>query len=295
MKTKKQELIFDKITFTLPIEEDEREALLVRVNEPDFYQNYKRKVYRKTGGRYKNNYQFEIHDGNTIELSLYPINKSHNFLRVEYNPAKLGKDGRKALRKFLLKFLTVNLVKTIYFHAKVTRLDLTLDVYNMKPNLYIHKNRVKQSELHRDDDVITSQIIGSDKSNCRITLYDKNIEQGNTDSGTTYHRIEIRLRALDCSMHQLDANLLNEFAELNFFKASFLKEKRLSKKFRNRAYKHGLNSALNELDDNDRRCYRRYLEDHQVYPISLDDSDFEEAHKVALGSLVHTKYKENFL
>jgi hypothetical protein len=227
--------------------------------------------------------------------SLYPINKSHNFLRVEYNPAKLGEDGRKALRKFLLKLLTVDLVKTIYFHAKVTRLDLTLDVYNMRPNLYIHKNRVKQSELHRDDGVMTSQIIGSDKSNCRITQYDKNIEQGNTGLGNAYQRIEIRLRALDCSMHELNEDLLKEFEKLNFFKASFLKDKGLSKKFRKRAYKHGLNSALNELDDNARRCYRRYLEDHQVYPISLNDSDFEEAHKVALGSLVHKKYKEEFL
>jgi hypothetical protein len=198
----KQRLIFDKVTFTFPIDESKRLALLERINDPEFYGPYNRNVYSNTGGRYKNNYQFTIHNGNTIELSLYPKNKNHNFSRVEYNPTKLGKEGRKALRTFLLELLGRDIVKTIYFKATVTRLDLTLDVFNMEPNLYIHKNRVHQSEIFRVEgsNNIETQIIGSDKSNCRVTLYDKHLEQGQQKGkDDNYQRIEARLRKLNCT------------------------------------------------------------------------------------------------
>lgn len=287
----KQRLIFDKITFTFPIDEDKRQSLLERINDPSFYESYNRKVYKHTGGRYKNNYQFTIHNGNTIELSLYPINKSHNFIRVEYNPTKLGKEGRKALRTFLIKLLGIDIVKTIYFEATVTRLDLTLDVFNMEPNLYIHKNRVHQSEIFRVDGTnnISSQVLGSDNSNCRVTMYDKHLEQGQQKGkNNNYQRIEVRLRKLNCTMAHLSDDLLVEIEALNFFHADFLTDGRFSKEFKREAKAQGLNFALTTLtDDNKRRRYRRYLEDYRAYPIALDDLDFDKAHHRALSSLLH--------
>lgn len=296
-KNKEKNLIFDKIAFTQPIDEDKRLALIDRINDPDFYGNYNRKVYGYNGGIYKNNYQFSIYNENTIKLSLYPKKKSNNFLRVEYNPAKLGKEGRKALREFLIKLLKVDVVKTIYFHAWVTRLDLTLDIYDMEPDLYLHKNRVLQSVIIRDEDSgkICSQILGSDESDCRITEYDKDLEQGYDNNGNNYKRIEIRLRNLGCSMANLSNDLLSEFEKLNFFRADFLNDERFSKRFKQSAFNHGLNTALHELDDNNRRRYLSYLGDYRAYPISLDNSDFDEAHKQALKSLIHSEYQKQFL
>ena len=287
----KQRLILDKVTFTFPIDESKRMALLERINDPEFYGPYNRNVYGNTGGRYNNNYKFEIYQENTIQLSLYPKNKNHNFSRVEYNPTKLGKEGRKALRTFLIKLLGIDIVKTIYFKATVTRLDLTLDVFNMEPNLYIHKNRVHQSVINRIEGSsnIESQIIGSDNSNCRVTLYDKHLEQGRQKGkNDNYQRIEARLRKLNCTMAALSDDLLVEIEALNFFHADFLTDGRFTKKFKREAHAQGLNFALNTLtDDNKRRRYRRYLEDYRAYPIASNDLNFDKAHRRALGSLLH--------
>jgi hypothetical protein len=63
----------------------------------------------------------------------------------------------------------------------------------MEPDIYIHKGKVKHSEIHRieDSDNIMSQIVDSDHDNCRIIMYYKNNEQGNTDGDSNYQRIEI--------------------------------------------------------------------------------------------------------
>lgn len=290
----KQNLIFDKISFTLNIPLTKREAVIDRINDPVIYSAYNRRVFgNSNSSRYKNNYQLDICNGNDLLLSLYPKNKSHNFLRAEYNPTKLAKAGMIEFRKFMIKLLKLNLVKKIYFKARVTRLDLTLDVFNMEPNIYIHRNISKCSAIIRTNKIISSQIIGSEASNCRVTMYDKGLEQGLNCKHSNHQRIEIRLRNLDCTMSQLNADLLAEFEKLNFFTGDFLKDKLFTKSFRMAAYTSGLNAALYMLDDNKRRRYHRLLERYRVHPISLDrkDLDFDTAHKQALNCLVHRKYQ----
>ncbi len=297
-KTLQQKLIFDMIAFTLFVAEDKREAIRNKINDPEFYEPYKRKVYPNSiTNRYNNKYEFSIYNDTIIKLEIYPINKSHNFLRVEYNPTKLTKIGRVKLRLFLIKLLGITIMKTIYFHAVVTRLDLTLDVYDMEANLYIQKNRAIQSSHFRaSDGKLSSQIIGSDRSNCRITMYDKNLEQqNNTDhTNTNYQRIEVRRRKLNCSMNNLNEGLLKELKQLNFYSATLFDEVGFSKKFLNNVVNDGLNSALAKLDDNKRRRYKRYLDDYRVYPIALDNLNFEQARLDALGSLIQLQYQEKY-
>jgi hypothetical protein len=300
----KQKIIIDKIGFTLPIDKDKRLDLISKINNLGFYKNYKRKVYKGSdAGRYKNNYQFEVFNGITIALSLYPVNTTHNFLRVECNPARLNKEGRKNFRSFFKKLLGEEVGDKIFLESRVTRIDLTLDVYDMEPNIFIHKNRVEHSEIIKikeqdlivnieDQELILTQIIGSDRSSCRITMYNKNIEQG-IACDSNYQRIEIRLRNLGCSLADLSDDLLEEFEKINFFKSDFLNDKRFSKRFCKQAYKKGLNAALSDLaDDNQRRCYRRYLDRYRAETISLDDKDldFDQAYKHTLKSLVPIKY-----
>lgn len=214
---------------------------------------------------------------------------------MEYNPAKLTKEGRIKLRTFLIELLGREIVKTIYFIATITRLDLTLDVFNMEPNLYIYKLRAKQSQIYREDESnnISSQVIGSDSSNCRITMYNKNVEQGKA-SDTNHQRIEVRLRNLKTTMSDmkmLGEKLLKNIMELDFYHADFLTDDRFSKKFKRVARTEGLNSAINGVKDNRRRCYRRYLEKHCAYPITLDELNFEKVHRIALGSLLHPDFR----
>lgn len=290
-----QRLIFDKLAFTYPIDSKKRLALIDKINQPEFYGHYNRKVYGNTQGRYKNNYQFEIYHGNTIDLSLYPCNKQHNFLRLEFNPDKLGKEGGIELRRFLIKLLGLKEVKRIYFHARVTRLDLTLDILNMEPNLYLHIDKVRQSSIKRNkDQVITSQIVGSGNSDLRVTVYDKDIEQGNDRAGRHKQRVELRFRKLDCTMDELNADLLSQFERLNFYSADFINSKRFSKRFKSTAFNEGLNTALTQSDDNRRRRYRRRLADFRVEPIDRRALNFESTQKQALGHLLHRGYRDTF-
>lgn len=50
---RKQRLIFDKVTFTLPIDENQRLTLIERINDPDFHAPYNRKVYPNKRGDIK--------------------------------------------------------------------------------------------------------------------------------------------------------------------------------------------------------------------------------------------------
>jgi hypothetical protein len=127
-------------------------------------------------------------------------------------------------------------------------------------------------------------------------MYDKNLEQqNNTDhTNTNYQRIEVRRRKLNCSMNNLNEGLLKELKQLNFYSATLFDEVGFSKKFLNNVVNDGLNSALAKLDDNKRRRYKRYLDDYRVYPIALDNLNFEQARLDALGSLIQLQYQEKY-
>ncbi len=294
----KLNLIYDKISFTIPIKESERMNVIKRISNNDFYPLIKQ-VYidRPDKGRYKNNYEF-TYNGNSISIALYPIKKTNNFVRVEYNPHKLGKDGRIVLRTFLIALLGRDVVKEIYFSARVTRLDLTMDIRGLEPHYYIHKAGVKYGKLNRDDQgQLNSQILGTGKSNCRITFYDKNVEltsKGKDTEDTPYQRLELRLRNLNCPMAELDEKLLAHFQKINLFDHSFLEDDRFSDRFKKNAYKDGFNIVFNKIY-NDKRAtlnrYKKYLADYQVFPISLEGISFEATHKKALGSLLHPDYR----
>lgn len=293
-------LLIDKVAFTLPIPANMRLRVLSRISGPDLNKDYKIRVYQNRNGRYKNNYQVTIFGRNTIELSMYPINKHHNFLRVEYNPSKLGSDGRKELRIFLSKLLGKDIVKQIYHEASVTRLDLTLDVYNLEPNLYIHKSGVIVSKMYQYQETgdIISQVVGSNSSRNRITMYDKDLEmeaRRQTISVPGCQRIEIRFRDLGCSMRNLNPDLVNEFCKLNFFSSCFLDDRKFSSRFKRNALNYGLNYALNIEDKNKRRRYMRYLSDYSVNPITIADGSFERAHSRAFKSLVNMSYYDEVL
>lgn len=296
----KQKLIFDMIAFTFPIDKNNRNSIREKINDPDFYEQYRRRVYpNRSGQRYNNNYDFSIYQGVIIKLSIYPINLSHNFLRVEYNPTHLTKIGRHKFRTFLINLLGGNVMKKIYFHAVVTRLDLTLDVYDMEPGLYIQKSRAIQSSHFRElDGKLSSQVIGSDQSKCRITMYDKNIENqrnNKSTSTTNYQRIEVRLRKLDCTMNELNDSLLKELKRLNFYSKKFFGDAGFSRSFLTNVANEGLNTALNKLSDKNRRRYKRYLEDYRKHPILLEDLNFHKAQQRALGSLIHLEYQQEYL
>lgn len=291
----KQDLIFDKLAVTIPLSEFNSERTFNRLVHEKIYQHYNGRVYGNNDGGYKNNYRLDIHEKNSVLVSIYPIDPNNNFFRIEYNPNKLGREGRILLRKCLQNILGKQVVRKIYFHATVTRLDLTLDVRDMVPDLYILIDRARNSEIYRDiNGKILTQKLGSDRSDCRITMYDKNAELNNADTNN-YQRIEIRLRNLQCTMHELNADLLRHFNKIQFYNAGFLADDRFDKQFVVDANLNGLNFALSKCSRNARLCYRRYLETYREFPINVDELDFEATRRRALKNLIHIPYRDEFL
>jgi hypothetical protein len=242
-------------------------------------------------GRYKNNYKICIDSDMIVLLSAYPIHTGHNFLWLEYSPNNLGSEGSIELRNIMLYLLGRERVMDIYFQAKVNRLDLAIDLKNFPSDLFPHKSKARFSDIFRCEETgkIESHVIGSEKSDIRITIYDKDAQQGLQSDGFR-QRIEINFRNLNCSLAKLDPTLVNEFREINFFDAEFLQDNRFSYQFQNNTYNSGLNSALASVateDYNISKRYLRYLKDYQAYPLNFDNLNFHWAHRDAFRYWLH--------
>lgn len=285
-------VLFDKVSLTYPVVEDKRENLRDLINT----QQFKNEFGIKVGGydsRYNNNYWFYVEGINKVWLSIYPINKEHNFFRLSFNPNSIGHEGVRFIRKILIKLLGLKNTKEFYFKAKVTRLDLTMDIYDFPRNLIPYKAGIKVSSIHRSNDgsTISSFILGSRKSDCQVTIYDKNIEQG-IESDQHYVRTEIELRNLNCSLHELNSNLMYEFKKIRFFNDEFMTDPMFSADFISTVSDKdiGLSGALINLDRNQRNQYLRRLAHYEVCPLRARCKRFDYAHYDAFRPLVHPDF-----
>lgn len=293
-------LLFDKIAFTMAIEDDKKMPLLDTINNEYFFSKYERKVYSDSNGRYKNNYQFTIHNNNTIEVSLYPKNKRHNFFRIEFNPDKLGKEGLIKLRRFLIKLLGKIVVRNIYYHASITRLDLTLDVDNLLKQPYIYRPKAIKSDIYRNDrGSVLSQVVGSERSACMITMYDKDIEQnikGYSSPLKNTKRIEIRLRDLKSTMYSLNDSLMKQLHNIYFFNSDFLYDKSFNEYFLSNIEACGVNHALNNLHNSKlRRQYLNKLKAYRLVLIDLNQLNFYSTKAKYMKGFIHKKYSSEIL
>lgn len=294
----KTRLLIDKIAFTVRLSRHDKDIVLKRFTVDKIYKEYNGRVFSDRNQRYNNNYQITVLNKHKVDVSMYPINSHHNFFRIEANPTMLKKEGRIKLRCFLIKALGLNIVKTIYFHAKVTRLDLTLDVFNIEDNLYIHIDRAVTSKIFPGKNGKPgSQIVGSGRSSCQVTMYDKNalrIKKGLKPIGRTYLRIECCLRDLRCSMHGLSSDLLKHLIKIKFYRDDFLTDKRFSESFLSDTISNGLNFAFKKCDRNIRLRYRRYIDEYRVYPFDVETLDFDFARDKVLKHLKHKEYEKEF-
>lgn len=317
-------VFFDKASFTLHIVESKR--LKVKdnlfqlfnsepnnpiVNRGDFdpYDNDDRRVkhYREKKGRYNHTVDIEITIHSNLKLgysskenhfnfkvSIYPKNKSHNFIRFEFNPAKLGEDGRRKLRRLLVRILGIKLARTVFYEARLTRLDTTIDCYSALDNFYMYMKGVSCSEIKRPaDDEIQSQICGSDQSDIRVTAYDK-AEQtkqlhGVDAESVSWVRLEIVNRDLGFSMAEIREKLENQFKKLSFYRDDFLVDEYFDDDFLAAAQADGLNTALSGLSRNDRKRYLRRLEHYAFDPFKLSKLTLKPGLE-SLKFLKSTKY-----
>ena len=310
MDKQKTKVFLDKVSFTVPIVESRRLKVKDNVfqllnSEPnnqtvnrvdsDLYDisDCRVKHYPEINGRYNHNFHIDIHirlnvkkgysskQGYSfkeahinIKVSIYPKNKSHNFIRFEFNPAKLGKVGGFKIQTLLIKILGMKLARTVFYEARLTRLDTTIDCHSAVNKFYMYMKGFSCSEIIRGaDDEIQSQICGSDQSDIRVTAYDK-AEQTKQLHGVDAESVSwVRLEIVNCdlgfSVAEIREKLENQFKKLSFYRDDFLADTYFDDDFLVAAQADGLNAALSQLHINDRKRYFRRLEHYAFDPFKL--------------------------
>lgn len=291
-------VFFDKVSFTVPIVESRRlkvkdnlfqllnsepnNRIVNRVDsDPYDISDCRVKHYRETKGRYNHTFDIDIPIHSNLQqgyfnfkVSIYPKNKSHNFIRFEFNPAKLGEDGERKLWRLLIKILGVKLARTVFYEARLTRLDTTIDCHSPIGKYYMYMKGFSCSEIIRGaDDEIQSQICGSDQSDIRVTAYDK-AEQTKQLHGVDAESVSwVRLEIVNCdlgfAMAEISEKLKNQFKKLSFYRDDFLADAYFDDDFLVAAQADGLNAALSQLHINDRKRYFRRLEHYAFNPFKL--------------------------
>ncbi|PTQ77383.1 hypothetical protein C8R26_10829 [Nitrosomonas oligotropha] len=297
-------VFFDMVSFTVFIVKSERlevknnlfqllnsEPNNQKINrdnsDPHGISDYRVKHYREINGRYNHTFHFDIPMHSNVKqgysfkenyfnlkISIFSKNKSHNFIKFEFNPAKLGEDGGFKIRAFLIKILGIKLARTLFYEARLTRLDTTIDCHSAVDKFYMYMKGFSCSEIIRGaDDEIQSQICGSNRSNIRVTAYDK-AEQTKQSHGldaesVSWVRLEIVNRDLGFAMAEIREKLELQFKKLSFYRADFLADTYFDDDFLVAVQAEGLNTALSKLQRNDRKRYLRRLEHYKFDPFKL--------------------------
>lgn len=230
---------------------------------------------------YENNYRFysKTDDGKEFSflISTTPIlmPRQHqrcgsNYMKLEFNPNKVGYDGAKKIREVMEKLIGEKKTKEIASTCNVTRIDMCVDARKDVSNLFPYYPRCKNMNIYMDDvsKEITGFTLGSGKSQIRITVYNKKKElekKGNFIIDGFLYRLEIRVRNLGCNLLDLDIlKIKNQFSKIIFFNSGIFNEEKFSSSFKSDAQEYGVNKAILNLNRKDRQKYLRILKKKYV-------------------------------
>ena len=284
VKNKVPSALSDKLSGTLPVPDKRKMRVknrLLKLKEYCKSKNIPAKHY-PSQDRYGNNFKFTLPTDTKegafdLKISIYPMNKSHNFFRVEFNPNKLGTKGGRWIIRILTKVLGADLAAKFFTEGRLTRLDLALNIRKPLGDCFIYMKGLQQSKIILGDEgAVESQVLGSPASSKRLTLYNKLVEQCLPDTGDNHWwRLELVLRNLDCSIAEIDRDLLKHFKKISFYSRGLLDDEYFDQPFLQHVKEHGLNSALYPLDRNTKAKYLRRLTKHEVFPVDLQRLGFK--------------------
>jgi len=264
---------FDMISVTLRIEDHNKiklkdKLLLLLETYKEKGQIAKHYFHQE---RYGNIFRFEVPTDTdaghfVLKILIYPMDKAHNFFKVEFNPNKLGTKGGRALCRILNKVLGAGGANRLFTEGRITRIDLAIDVYKRVNCFMLMKGAVKSEIILGKSGKVESQIVGSETSKSRVTFYDKAVEQGHERA---WYRLEIVMRNLGFSMSETPKKLQNYFKKISFYRVTLLHDGYFDDDFLAQVKTDGLNAALHAQDRNVRTRYLRRLSVYQYEPINL--------------------------
>lgn len=231
----RSELFVDKITFTMDVESKERKAICKRIRKYIHKLVTKQYMpdYCKTN--YHNTYKFTVNPTNgesfTFTVSDSPIDGhlesgKRRFERIEFNPSTIGADRMRSFRKTLCRLLGSSVVDRLWTEARVTRIDLAVDIKGLNESLYLYSTSARTSSIFRGTRSVT-QYLGGERSRTRVRLYDKTREMAvrGSECESNWHRLEAEMRDLQCSPAELAQTLRNPFSPVHFYSEQFLDDR----------------------------------------------------------------------
>lgn len=215
------ELKLDKLSLTLPIENEViKEGIRDYLSEAAHGQS-SRIFPVRSGARYGSAFQLRLTPEESCNIQIDPYRRGHNYMRLEFNPAKLGESGCSVLREFLEGLLGTDYTDAIR-GCRITSIHFAIDLYRLNiENISVFKRtRVGSHAYFTEEGKLSSLTLGSLKGGTCIYIYDKEREQrdkGRPSIATPKTRIEIRLRP-KCSPQELQsiANLFDELTIVEY-------------------------------------------------------------------------------
>jgi len=249
----KRSLFIDHISLTIPVNKTSNKIIIHRniksINSLN--EVISLKYIPNFINQYHTSWIITIHQkDNTfkVKISYNPINRKTRFFRVEFNPSKAGDKGIKIISKLLIKILGKQISSIIPSQANITRIDITVDRYNLRYYYYALVDNMTYSTIEaierNQQPGRDTQIIGKGKR--RLTIYDKGIEQNS--SSTNCMRYEFRIRNPKHTLNNL-YKMGNPFNELHLYDKRIFDDELFSSEFKYNVYEEGIPVALNQLNE----------------------------------------------
>lgn len=275
----------DKLSFVLDILPEDRDTILYQLEDLLDSQKFSLQGTRGIPYLYKHNYSLPLpahkDEYGTVSdasmfISLVPIkNRNAGFIRFEYTPSKLSKESRKIIRRFLIKLLGKEIAFRIYYEARVTRYDVTVDFPGLTlDDIWVIPSRARHFEIFYGKDGVKETIYyGSTESDTFTKTYDKARElcDGdfvNTKSYPDRTRLEICVKPDNVTLATLlDSD--NPFRKVEVYRA-MTESKYFDCCFYAACKPAGFFVALKGYGKNEQRRMKRHVRKNAVKLIDAD-------------------------
>jgi hypothetical protein len=255
------QLVCDKLSFTLDYQsKSDQHNVASGLDEMlkfKLAKNYGRRPYKRGIRVYEPDIKNQLH----MLIQWQPFHESTPFVRVDFNPSHADIAHIYAT---LTTILPGGLDDLNNF-AKVTRLDATVDLGNIKPQQLLAYYPQKQiSQIHCKSGNIETLYLGKRGEDNLIVIYDKQLEikEKNQKYGLNFPepkskttRVEIRMKP-DCGFAEL-INVENPFKKLLLrVEFEYYEDEQLWRLFMATVRHRGLQDSLSLLDDATRKKFR---------------------------------------
>jgi hypothetical protein len=270
---------------------EERLPICERIDKYEHDRVTKQYMPKDGKANYHNTYIFTVKpkkgESFVFKVSHSPIDGhlesgERRFLRLEFNPKKVGVERMRAFRRMLCRLLGRGVVRRLWTEARVTRVDLAVDFKGLHESLWLYKTNARTSSIYRGKDSAT-QYLGGKRSRLLLRWYDKACEwaAGGRESGEkSWYRLEAEMRDLQCSPAELAETLTNPFSRVQFYSAEFLddrfsKNQGLEEQFRRSVRELGLIATFRakRVWEKGRERYLSWLEERGHRRHLFDPSD----------------------